>query len=93
MPHMVPQYVQGIFVYVDMLYGDFQWFPKGEEPKDDHYRIVEESKKDSWFARLSASGYLDCTDWSGPFKSLKAAKDHIRNTWEVDPVTGEDLEK
>lgn len=27
----------------------------------------KEPETQSWFARLSASGYLDCTDWIGPF--------------------------
>jgi hypothetical protein len=26
-----------------------------------------------WFARLSAPGYTDCTEWSGPFYSEEAA--------------------
>jgi len=29
------------------------------------------------YARLSASGFLDCTDWSGPFDSLDAAADEL----------------
>lgn len=27
-----------------------------------------------WYARLSAPGYLDCTDWSGPFTTADEAK-------------------
>lgn len=29
--------------------------------------------EDKWFARLSAPGYLDCTDWIGPYDSQEAA--------------------
>ena len=29
------------------------------------------------YARLSASGFLDCTDWSGPFDTLDAAADEL----------------
>jgi hypothetical protein len=29
------------------------------------------------YARLSASGFLDCTEWSGPFDSLDAAADEL----------------
>ncbi len=28
---------------------------------------------DKFYARLSASGYLDCTDWSGPYDSIEDA--------------------
>jgi hypothetical protein len=45
-----------------------------------------------WFARLSAPGYLDCTDWAGPFDSKEEAQNYIRDTYEVDPETGEALE-
>lgn len=27
-----------------------------------------------WFSRLSAPGYMDCTDWSGPYPTRDAAK-------------------
>lgn len=26
-----------------------------------------------WYGRLSASGYLDCTDWTGPFEDAEHA--------------------
>lgn len=26
-----------------------------------------------WFARLSAPGYMDCTDWSGPYETEQEA--------------------
>lgn len=44
------------------------------------------------WCRLSASGYMDCTDWHGPFDSLDDAKVEIRDTYEVDPVTGESID-
>lgn len=91
MPFMTPQYAKGPFVYMDMLNGEFQWFPKDLEPNE--YRLVEESPEDCWFARLSADGYLDCTDWSGPYKTLEEARNYIRDTWEVDPSTGENLQR
>ncbi len=30
-------------------------------------------EEDKYYCRLSASGYLDCTDWSGPYDSVEAA--------------------
>lgn len=41
-------------------------------------------------ARLQAPGYMDCTDWS-VFDTEEEAKEHIRDTYEVDPDTGNDL--
>ena len=45
-----------------------------------------------YFARLSAPGYLDTTDWSGPFATLEEAMADIRTTYDVDPETGDDLD-
>ena len=33
------------------------------------------------YARLSASGFLDCTDWSGPFQSVEEAAQHLIETY------------
>jgi hypothetical protein len=44
-----------------------------------------------WFARLSANGYLDCTEWAGPFDSEEDAHNYIADTYEVDPDTGDPL--
>ncbi len=43
-----------------------------------------------WWARLSAPGYMDATEWSGPYDSLDDARDAIREMWDVDPDTGDD---
>jgi hypothetical protein len=37
-----------------------------------------------WFARLSAPGYMDCTDWSGPFKSEKEAMDYLCELYDAE---------
>jgi len=34
-----------------------------------------------WFARLSAPGYLDCTEWCGPFPSEAAALAHLEEMY------------
>ena len=45
---------------------DFELYVEGED-------ITEYIRVQGWFSRLSAPGYLDCTDWLGPFKNeLKA---------------------
>lgn len=52
---------------------------------------IELERGTGWFARLSASGYLDCTDWEGPFDSESAALESLCDTYEVDS-DGEPLE-
>jgi len=44
-----------------------------------------------WYSRLSASGYLDCTDWTGPFESGEEAIMYIQDLYEVDE-NGDELE-
>lgn len=43
-----------------------------------------------WGARLSAPGYLDCTDWC-IFQTHAQAREYIRETWECCPDTGDAL--
>ena len=57
------------------------------DPSDYQVRRVP-----GYFARLSAPGYLDCTDWYGPYKTLAEAKEHLSAIFDVDPDTGDDLE-
>ncbi len=44
------------------------------------------------WCRLSAPGYMDATDWDGPYPSQKAAENAVSETYDVDPDTGEDLD-
>lgn len=46
--------------------------------------------RERWFYRLSAPGYMDATDWTGPFPTLADARADCAHTWEVDPDTGDD---
>jgi hypothetical protein len=47
--------------------------------------------QDKWWCRLSAPGYLDATDWLGPFDTKKEAMDELSDVYDVDPETGEGL--
>ena len=42
------------------------------------------SHERGWWARLSDPGYVDQTDWHGPFKSEKLAIDFVYNLYDVD---------
>jgi len=46
--------------------------------------------KDKLWARLSAPGYLDCTEWAGPFESRHEAEGYIWITYEACPSCGTD---
>ena len=43
-----------------------------------------------WYGRLSAPGYLDCTDWDGPYLTEVAALSSVQSFYEVDE-NGDDL--
>jgi len=43
------------------------------------------------FCRLSAPGYMDCTDWSGPHDTLETAQKDIADTFDVCAECGESL--
>jgi len=36
-------------------------------------KMGEDPNQPGYYHRLSASGYMDCTDWSGPFPALEDA--------------------
>lgn len=46
--------------------------------------LIEEGldyEADKYYARLSASGYLDCTEFSGPFDTLEDAAQFLIETY------------
>jgi hypothetical protein len=53
--------------------------------------IQSVTRKEGWYARLSAPGYLDATDWHGPFKTADAALADVKDLYEVDDE-GNDLD-
>ncbi len=59
------------------------------ETEKRHYKLLRGErwrKRRGWFGRLSASGYLDCTDWSGPFDSEKEAKEFLSDLYDGEPL-------
>lgn len=67
------------------------WFADliGCEPED----ICEVTRDDypGIYVRLSAPGYMDCTEWSGPYATEAEAREYLTDSYDVDPDTGEDL--
>ena len=89
MAFMEPQYDQGIYVRCEDEEGGESLIPLSYfEPEHHGKRIGVER---GIFARLSAPGYLDCTEWAGPFGTEDEARDYIVDTFEVDPDTGDEL--
>jgi hypothetical protein len=43
-----------------------------------------------WYGRLSAPGYMDCTDWGGPHASKAVALASVCDMFDVDE-NGDDL--
>jgi hypothetical protein len=96
---MKPQYQKGVFWHVQNQHGEGTivggWLV-GEAPAADDFRDCIEhgdpvsfEQVQGWFFRLSAPGYMDCTEWSGPYDTLKEARSELENLYQVDADTGE----
>lgn len=46
---------------------------RGLDIQDEIMEAGLDLEDDGIYCRLSADGYLDCTDWSGPYKSVDDA--------------------
>lgn len=94
MPFMLPFYEKGPFARVTDAQGESALIPLDcvDVSDDSYYSAETEGTAESIFCRLSAPGYMDCTEWSGPFDTLEEAREYIRETYDVDPETGADLE-
>lgn len=76
---------------------DVQYFTKQEAREyapltDFEDGIGNEEYEAGWYGRLSAPGYLDCTDWDGPFKTGEEALEYIMELFEVNE-NGDDIEE
>ena len=91
MPHMVPEYSNEHFVTVTDANGESYSCPQGYELQVEGHEY-EHHIEGKWWCRLTAPGYMDCTEWSGPFDTLQEAKAEIVNMFDVDSETGDDLE-
>src|SRR5262249_22744243 len=92
MAFMEPVYSNAQFVTVTHANGESYSIPaEYREPLDDGDTV--EITDGKWWCRLSADGYTDQTDWSGPFDTEQEARDHIEDFYEVDPDTGDELDE
>ena len=72
MAFMRPVYVQGVFGRIEDKHGETRLVPiEYAEIEDDE--TCEEVA--GWVCQLSANGYMDQTDWHGPFETEQEARD------------------
>lgn len=90
MAFMVPVYTNEPFAIMANEHGEGCSVPLEYASDQEGYSITE-TTQDKWFCRLSAPGYMDCTDWDGPFDTLSEARCAIQATFAVDPDTGDEL--
>ena len=92
MAFMEPVYSNATFVRVeDSRTGESILVEQGYEDLGADESVVE-TYKDKWFYMLSASGYMDRTDWSGPYDSEDEARAALSEEYDCDPDTGDDLD-
>lgn len=95
---MVPRYSTAPFVAFEDLEGEYtvmeaEFFTDIEAVPDSVERYNEDGEDTVWFCELHMPGYLDRTGWDGPFQSEEEARNHIADTYDVDPDTGAYLEE
>jgi hypothetical protein len=59
------------------------------ETERKHYKLRQSQRwrrRTGWYGRLSAPGYLDGTDWSGPFESEAEANECLSDMYDGDPI-------
>lgn len=92
MAFMEPQYELGSWLECENKYGETYWMPADCEDLVDLGDKVVTLHMLKWGARLSAPGYMDCTDWA-VFDTEEEAREYIRDEYEVDPDTGDELDE
>jgi hypothetical protein len=58
--------------------------PRFYRGADNEMMIMEaglDHEDEGIYCRLSADGYMDCTDLSGPFETVREAADHLIETY------------
>jgi hypothetical protein len=86
MGFMKPEIVCGVFWSVENNHGESSLVPSDLVPNKPTLKDFEPyvegkptefTRKDGIFARMSAPGYMDCTEWDGPFPTRHAAELHL----------------
>lgn len=97
MIHMKPEITHTTMITVDTDAGTFLvpadvFNPDNPLECTDGTELHGTEEITCWFTRLSAPGYLDPTEWMGPYDSEWKAKDDLRFTYDVCPECGDNLD-
>lgn len=95
MAFMIPQYDNGQFETYENEQGESTTIPTGTlsaSELDELGLSLTDHTLGKWYCRLSAPGYMDCTEWAGPFDTIEDARGYIMDQYDVDPDTGDDLD-
>lgn len=91
MAFMTPYYSNEPFVRIENERGESTLVPQGYEDLGEGETVVE-TYTGKWFCHLSADGYMDQTEWMGPYDTQDQARTALSEEFFVDPDTGDDLE-
>lgn len=99
--HMAMYHVEtthGTEYIPELVCGDILHVRDGGRPvleqycEGDVYRsCFSVERKVGWYGRLSAPGYLDCTDWQGPYETEDEAIKALCDQYDVDE-NGDELD-
>jgi hypothetical protein len=79
----------GAFFVGETIKGTVILHPDVFEIERGHYQLLHGKRwrrRAGWYGRLSAPGYLDCTDWSGPYSSEEEAGEALNDMYDGDPI-------
>ena len=88
MAHMKPDVIRTTMMDIDTNAGSFIVPVDVFDPADplactEGTRLFGTEEVAGWFARLSAPGYMGCTDWMGPYNSEREAKADLHFIYDV----------
>lgn len=90
MPYMQPQLYFGTMFEPEHEEDDLRTVDDITTKEIESGRLV--SAGTGWFVRLSASGFLDRTDWHGPHTDDASARQYLEDTYDVCGYCGESLD-
>jgi hypothetical protein len=92
---MVPEYWYGTMLSCPD--DDSGLYPAEDFSKSQvaHFEDCDEDdilEEQGWWVRLSAPGYSDATDWSGPYETERQAREFVLDFHEAHPDTGDEMQ-
>lgn len=78
---MEPETYYGVMLEVDGDYYPADMFTAEYVATEEKCDVEDVIEHEGWFARLSMPGYMDCTDWSGPFETEAEALEYLNELY------------